>query len=97
MSFSEDEAGAHTTLEIATADRPGLLARLGSVLSEHQVSIQGAKIQTLGERVEDVFFLTDAAGGPLRDRDSLARIEQQLITLLEASRTEDDSPSEIAI
>ena len=54
-------------------------------------------LQTLGERVEDVFFLTDAAGGPLRDTDSLARIEQQLITLLEASQTEDDSPSEIAI
>ena len=47
--------------------------------------------------MEDVFFLTDAAGGPLRDTDSLARIEQQLITLLEASRTGDDSPSEIAI
>ena len=87
----------YTTLEIATADRPGLLARLGSGLSEHQVSIQGAKIQTLGERVEDVFFLTDAAGGPLRDTDSLARIEAQLVSLLEASRTEDDSPSEIAI
>ena len=97
VAFSEDEAGVHTTLEIATADRPGLLARLGSVLSEHQVSIQGAKIQTLGERVEDVFFLTDAAGGPLRDTDSLARIEAQLVSLLEASRTEDDSPSEIAI
>ena len=97
VAFSQDEAGVYTSLEISTADRPGLLARLGSVLSEHQVSIQGAKIQTLGERVEDVFFLTDAAGGPLRDTDSLARIEQQLITLLEASRAEDDSPSEIAI
>jgi [protein-PII] uridylyltransferase len=97
VAFSEDKAGTHTTLEISTADRPGLLARLGSVLSEHQVSIQGAKIQTLGERVEDVFFLTDAGGGPLRDDASLARIEQQLIAVLDASQSDSRAPSEIAI
>ena len=61
-----------------TADRPGLLARLGSVLSKHDVTIQGAKIQTLGERVEDIFFLTDATGGALRDRSLLHQLEQEL-------------------
>ena len=61
-----------------TADRPGLLARLGSVLSKHDVAIQGAKIQTLGERVEDIFFLTDATGGALLDRYLLQQLEQEL-------------------
>ena len=78
ITFSEDQTGGLTTLEIVTADRPGLLARLGSVLSKHDVTIQGAKIQTLGERVEDIFFLTDATGGALQDRYLLAAIKQQL-------------------
>jgi hypothetical protein len=44
-----------------------------------------------------VFFLTDAAGGPLRDDASLARIEQQLIAVLDASQSDSRAPSEIAI
>ena len=78
ITFSEDQTGGLTTLEIVTADRPGLLARLGSVLSKHEVTIQGAKIQTLGERVEDIFFLTDATGGALKDRSLLQQLEQEL-------------------
>ena len=78
ITFSEDQTGGLTTLEIVTADRPGLLARLGSVLSKHDVTIQGAKIQTLGERVEDIFFLTDATGGALQDLSLLQQLEQEL-------------------
>ena len=36
-----------------------LLARLGKVFVEFNVELQAAKIQTLGERVEDIFFITD--------------------------------------
>ena len=78
ITFLDDQAGGLTTLEIVIADRPGLLARLGSVLSKHEVTIQGAKIQTLGERVEDIFFLTDATGGALQDRSLLQQLEQEL-------------------
>ncbi len=50
------------TLEIITADRPGLLARIGQILCGFNITVQGAKIQTLGERVEDIFFLSDELG-----------------------------------
>ena len=83
VTFSEDEVGELSILEIVTADRPGLLARLGSVLSRYELSIQGAKIQTLGERVEDVFFLSDRSGGPLTDASVREHIRSDIIKELD--------------
>jgi len=54
-----DEAKNVSVLEVTTPDRPGLLARLGRIFVSFNVELQAAKIQTLGERVEDVFFITD--------------------------------------
>jgi len=79
IHFSKDELSGLTTLEISTADRPGLLARIGSVLSRHGVTVQGAKIQTLGERVEDIFFLSDDSGRSLEDQSLISRLEGELL------------------
>jgi len=54
-----DEARNVSVLEVSTPDRPGLLARLGRIFVSFNIELQAAKIQTLGERVEDVFFITD--------------------------------------
>ena len=97
VQFSRDETSHLTTLEVTAADRPGLLARLGSVLSRYDVSVQGAKIQTLGERVEDIFFLADAAGGQLQDDSLLAALENDLIEALGAGQQEDNGISELSI
>jgi [protein-PII] uridylyltransferase len=97
VQFSQDETSHLTTLEVTTADRPGLLARLGSVLSRYDVSVQGAKIQTLGERVEDIFFLADATGGQLKDEALLASLENDLIEALGSGQQEDSAVSELTI
>ncbi|WP_204355779.1 MULTISPECIES: [protein-PII] uridylyltransferase [Marinobacter] len=67
VTFSNDTVNQRTVMELITPDRPGLLARIGRVLLEHDVRLTNAKIATLGERVEDVFFVTDSKGGPLSD------------------------------
>ncbi len=54
-----DEIKNVSVLEVSTPDRPGLLARIGRIFVAYNVELQAAKIQTLGERVEDVFFITD--------------------------------------
>ena len=95
--FSTDDAGAHTMLEISTADRPGLLAQLGSILSRHNISVQGAKIQTLGERVEDIFFLADTAGGPIRDDALLSQIKRELSEELSGDKTLPTAATEVTI
>ena len=65
LRFIEDAANARTVLEVVTADRPGLLARIGWSLADQGVRLQNAKISTFGERAEDVFFVTDANNRPL--------------------------------
>ena len=66
-SMDIDEIKNVTVLEVASPDRPGLLARIGKIFVDFNVVLQAAKIQTLGERVEDVFFITDENHQPLRD------------------------------
>ena len=57
--MSIDKIKNQSVLEVLTPDRPGLLARLGKIFVSLNIEVQAAKIQTLGERVEDVFFITD--------------------------------------
>ena len=55
-----DDRGRYYTLALSASDRTGLLYTISRVLAKHQVSIHTARINTLGERVEDVLLL-DAA------------------------------------
>jgi len=50
-------------LSITCADRAGLLFAVAEVLMRHGVNVYAAKIDTLGERVEDTFLIR---GGALR-------------------------------
>jgi [protein-PII] uridylyltransferase len=62
-----DVAGGHSVLEVITPDRPGLLARLSKIFMDFNILLLNAKITTLGERVEDVFFITDQNLNPIED------------------------------
>jgi [protein-PII] uridylyltransferase len=52
-------------------------------MADNNISIQGAKIQTLGERVEDVFFLTTQQGDRLADDAVCERLREQVCTALD--------------
>jgi [protein-PII] uridylyltransferase len=64
---SNDPTLHQTVLEVITPDRPGLLARIGGIFSEHNLSVRKAKIASVGEKVEDFFFITDQTGSPIAD------------------------------
>lgn len=66
-SMFTDTHKNQTILEVITPDRPGLLARLGQIFYRFGIQLQNAKITTLGERVEDVFFITDHQQRPIED------------------------------
>jgi len=65
VSFTQDEVNRRTIMEIVAGDRPGLLCEIGQVLQSHQITVQTAKVLTVGERAEDVFYVTDYSGNPL--------------------------------
>lgn len=72
-----------TVLEIATPDRPGLLARVGKIFFDYDLKLQAAKITTLGERVEDIFFITNQNNLPIEDPELCESIQQAIRTELD--------------
>ena len=65
VDFSDDTRNDRTAMELITGDQPGLLAQVGYIFARHGLRVQNAKIATIGERAEDVFFVTDDANNPL--------------------------------
>lgn len=86
VTFSADARNRRTVMEITAGDRPGLLSEIGRVLEQQAVHLQNAKITTVGERAEDVFFITGERGGAL-DEDAERRLSDALMVHI------GDSPS----
>jgi [protein-PII] uridylyltransferase len=86
IAISRDGANARTIVELVAGDRPGLLFQIAKVFDQEHVALQNAKILTIGERAEDVFFVTNAARQPLDDA-SAERLGKALRESLADSRT----------
>jgi len=82
VNFSVDNRNERTILELIAADRPGLLSEVGKVFRAERVAINGAKIMTVGERAEDVFYITGADGGLLPE-DVCRRVQESLMLALD--------------
>ena len=83
VHFSDDRERRRTVMELVAADRPGLLSAVGSVFRRHQILVEDAKINTIGERAEDVFFITDRKHRPLKGRLLFNKLRQELISALD--------------
>ena len=68
-------------MHLITKDRPSLLAKVGAVFSELNIQVHGARITTLGERAEDIFYLSGLHGVSLND-DALNRLKSAIIQAL---------------
>ncbi|HVE49374.1 MAG TPA: [protein-PII] uridylyltransferase [Casimicrobiaceae bacterium] len=74
-----DDKGTHFILEIVAGDRPGLLASVAYVLAKANINVVSAKINTLGERAEDVFLID---GARLHDEQAVLKVETALVEVL---------------
>ena len=79
IEITGDEQGHRFVLEIVAADRTGLLARIAEVLSKRGISIQTARVNTLGARAEDVFVVS---GGRLAEETTRITLETELAEAL---------------
>ena len=80
VSIEADERGQYKVLQIIAGDRPGLLSRVARCLVDYQINLHTAKINTLGDRAEDVFLINGAA---LSDPKTVVRLESDLLQALQ--------------
>lgn len=84
VNFEFNAQAKQHMMTLETLDQPALLARVGQVFLQHNIEVHYARITTLGERAEDIFYITDHNDQPL-NQESLMKLQQALIETLKLS------------
>tara|TARA_Y100001936_G_scaffold253844_1_gene321560 strand:+ start:11956 stop:14559 length:2604 start_codon:yes stop_codon:yes gene_type:complete len=79
VKIEPDDNGFYYVLSLVTGDQPDLLSRVTKVLADSDVKVHSAKINTMGERVEDVFLIT---GAILNTTNALISLESNILKIL---------------
>jgi len=80
VDLRPDEKAQRWLLSVSTSDRTGLLYSIARVLARHGISVELAKVTTLGERVEDTFLIS---GAELQMNRRQIEIETELLEALQ--------------
>jgi [protein-PII] uridylyltransferase len=81
VNINNEWSNRYTVVEITGIDRPGLLYELTATLSKLSLNIASAHVATFGERVVDVFYVTDLLGAKISSPTRQAAIKRALIKL----------------
>jgi len=81
INFQVNEQYKHTILELYTHDRPGLISTVAQVFLKCNIQLIDAKLITLVDQVEDVFFITTQQSKPLNESEK-ERLKSALETAL---------------
>ncbi len=82
VDLRPDDKAQRWLLSISASDRTGLLYSVARVLAQHGISVQLAKVSTLGERIEDTFLVQ---GPGLQQNREQITIETELLEALQAT------------
>jgi [protein-PII] uridylyltransferase len=92
VTINNQWSNRYSMLEVTGLDRPGLLHELTATLSKLNLNITSAHVATFGERVVDVFYVTDLLGDKIYSATRQAAIKRALLQLF----VPDDSASAAA-
>ena len=73
VTINNQWSNRYTVVEVTGLDRPGLLYELTTTLSKLYLNIASAHVATFGERVVDVFYVTDLLGAKIDVADAPGR------------------------
>jgi len=81
VTVNNQWSNRYTVVEVTGLDRPGLLYELTTTLSKLDLNIASAHVATFGERVVDVFYVTDLTGAQITTPTRQAAIKRPLLAL----------------
>lgn len=69
ITFSRNDRWNLTKVEVSVIDKQGLLSNISHIFYQLGIHLVNARISTMGERVEDVFFISNADKKPLNKEE----------------------------
>jgi [protein-PII] uridylyltransferase len=96
VNINNGWSNRYTMVEVTGLDRPGLLFELTRTLSKLSLNIGSAHVATFGERVVDVFYVTDLFGAKITSPTRQATIKRALISLLSPAPATAAKPAKTA-
>ncbi|WP_062114679.1 [protein-PII] uridylyltransferase [Aureimonas sp. AU40] len=88
IDVRNDLSNRLTVIEVEGLDRPGLLADLTGAISDLSLDIRSAHITTFGEKVVDVFYVTDLLGLKIIGEGRADRIRRRLLAVFDSPEGE---------
>ncbi len=82
IEFHDDPLKRYTLIELITTDHAGLLSKIGQAFVQQHIHLHSAKISTIGSRVEDMFYITNAKQQPITDVQQREAIRQAILKQL---------------
>jgi len=80
VTFDTTTECNYQMLDIVAGDQPGLLAKIAFIFLKHGIELHNAKINTLGNRAEDTFLISDTDDKPLSS-EKMQKLREELLTL----------------
>jgi [protein-PII] uridylyltransferase len=82
VSLVDDASTSATVVEVRAHDAPGLLWRIARALSECELDVRAARVETLGAEAVDVFYVVGADGRPVTDPATRGQVAAQVLAAL---------------
>ncbi len=97
VTINNQWSNRYTVVEVTGLDRPGLLYELTTTLSKLNLNIASAHVATFGERVVDVFYVTDLLGAQIATPIRQTAIKRPLLALFTPQAGEGKPAKEAAV
>ncbi len=88
IKFRLSDNNRRTLMELVALDKPGLLAKIGQTFQQMNIELHSAKVVTLGEKVEDVFSITNSHEQPLVSQVEQEQLKQLICQYIESEENE---------
>jgi [protein-PII] uridylyltransferase len=79
VKINNQDSDFYTIVEIVGEDRLGILYNITQTLTDHGCDIHFARISTLGNRIVDVFYLQDAWGEKIEEKQKVENLKETLL------------------